>query len=130
MNNTRCLMSRSFGKMGLSLALLFAVITMGCASFQTTSYQTLGTIATTVEAARAGFIAYANTCNCVTSNQLAQVSQVYLEYQTAMVAAQAAEAAAVAANNANDPAYQQALAAVSASAADIGTLIAQITTKK
>ncbi len=112
------------------LLIVGVAVFTGCASFQTTSYQTLGTISTTVEAARSGFVAYANSCQCVTSNQLAQVQSIYAEYQTAMAAAQSAEAAAIAANNANSPAYQQAIAAVSASAAQIGTLIAEITSKK
>jgi hypothetical protein len=114
----------------IAVICLSVALVAGCASFQQNSYQTLGAIATTVEVARAGFVSYANNCACITSNQLDQVQQVYSEYQTAMAAAQVAEAAAIASNNANDPAYLTALKAVSASAADVAMLVAQITAKK
>ena len=117
------MLRRNFPDFSIITALLLAIlaaVAVGCASFQTNSYRTVGVITTSVEAARQAFVAYENT-GAVTQKQHDQVQAVYVKYQLAM---KVAADAFVAYNlTKNQDALTVALNAAAASSADVIALV-------
>lgn len=114
------------------LPLLGMVCLVACATFESTSYKTISTITTTVEAARKGWVLYVTQQRTLLAGnpaaaqkletEVAKVGVIYADYQTAMRAAQDA----ITAYRAGKGTQNGVTLVVNALAAASGNLIALI----
>jgi hypothetical protein len=108
------------------LAIAFAPL--GCKSPERTAYQTIGSVAVSVDGAMSAWGDYVRA-GLAKPEQETRVRGAYLKYQAAMKTAETVVLAARAAPE-GEASYQTALRAAGAAAADIIALVEQFTGKK
>lgn len=104
----------------LALAL---TLTLACAGTERPAYVAIGVTTAGVEQARQAYIAHANTCACIRSNEFRQVQAAYEKYQAA---AQVVEDIVVSIKTSgvnNDSQLTTAHRAATAAAADLFRLV-------
>jgi hypothetical protein len=101
-------------------SVLFAPLLTGCASFERTAYQTVGSVQITVDVAMQGWGAWV-AAGKGTIAQEAAVKKAYQQYQLAAVTV--IDAAKAAGANAGAPILNQAVAAASVSLENLVNLI-------